>query len=156
SDVSVTVNPAPAAPPTGRVAAYSFSEGSGTVTADVYGNNATLQGATLTAGKYGNGVAFNGTSSYVEAADIDVLTPGATATFEAWVYLNSTPTELVSVINKWDQTTNDEYLFAINTNQTLFFAWHTIGGDVYQTSSYNDASGAQVVPLNTWTHLAVV
>lgn len=57
----------------GLVAAYSFEEGSGTITADVSGNNqtATVVGATWTTGKYGNGLSFNGTNQYVVGTDID-------------------------------------------------------------------------------------
>ena len=53
----------------GLVAAYGFSEGTGTTTADASGNGitGTLQGATWTSsGKYGNGLSFNGTTSYVD------------------------------------------------------------------------------------------
>src|SRR5439155_13829883 len=96
------------------------------------------------------------TSSDVEAADIAPLTPGANATFEAWVYLNAAPSELVSIFNKWSQSGDDEYLVGININQTLFFGWQTTGGGAYGTPSYNDASGSGAVPLNAWTHVAVV
>src|SRR5207253_2073619 len=91
-------------------------------------------------GKFGNAVSFNSTSSYVEAVDIDALTPGTGATFEAWVYLNSAPTEIASVFNKWSQTVDDEYLFGINPNQTLFFTWHTTGGDTWPSVSFNSTS----------------
>src|SRR5207249_8873250 len=103
SDITITVNPpAPVASGPGKVAAYAFSEGTGSVTADVFGNTGTLQGAAWTTGQYGNGLAFNGNGD-VEAADTNALTPGTTASFEAWAYLTSTPTELVSVITKWAQ-----------------------------------------------------
>src|SRR5438309_1054384 len=144
---------------TALMAAYGFNEGSGSVMADASGNGntGTLNGATwTTAGKYGNALSFNGSSAYVEAANSNTLNPGTTATFEAWVFLNSAPTELASVFNKWSQTIDDEYLFGINPNQTLFFAWQTTGGSTWGNSSYNLASGAGLIPLNTWTHIAVV
>src|SRR5207244_12667588 len=82
--------------------------------------------------------------------------PGTGATFEAWVLLNSAPTELASVVNKWSQTIDDEYLFGINPNQTLFFAWQTTGGYTWGTPSFNGASGTGQVPLNAWNPIAVV
>ena len=79
----------------------------------------------------------------MEAADIDALNPGTEATFEAWVFLNSLPTDLVSVFNKWSQTIDDEYLMGINPNQTQLFAWQTTGGYVWGGPSFNLASGTQ-------------
>jgi hypothetical protein len=150
----------PLPPPSlGLVAAYGLNEGSGSVTVDTSNNSntGTLNGAAwTTAGKFGNALAFNGTSSYVKAADIDALTPGTGATFEAWVFLNSAPTEIASVFNKWSQTADDEYLLGINPNQTLFFAWQTTGGYTWGTPSFNEARGTGQVPLNTWTHIALV
>ena len=49
--------------PTGLVAAYGFSEGSGSTTADASGNSntGTISGATwTTSGRYGNALSFNG------------------------------------------------------------------------------------------------
>src|SRR3989449_1738626 len=141
------------------VAAYSYDEGAGATTADtsVNKNTATLSAASWsTAGKFGDALSFNGTTSYVEAPDLDALTPGANATFEAWVSLSAAPSEVASVFNKWSQTIDDEYLLGINPNQTLFFAWQTTGGSTWGTPSFNSASGTGLIPLNAWTHIAVV
>jgi len=164
-NVSATCTPAAAAtaalpPPTqDLIAAYGFEEGTGNVTADAspFHNLGTLTDAVWGAGKFGGGLSFNGTTSFVEAPDIDPLTPLGDATFQAWVYLQSAPTtEVASVFNKWAQTSEDEYMFGINPNRTLYFAWHTTGGSTWPTPSYRDASGAGQIALNTWTHIAVV
>src|SRR5687768_1430371 len=58
--------------PSGLVAAYGFSEGSGAVTADVSGrgNNGTISNALWSgAGRYGTALSFNGTSSRVTVPD---------------------------------------------------------------------------------------
>jgi hypothetical protein len=146
-------------PSLGLAGAYGFNEGSGSFTSDTSSNSntSTINGAAwTTAGQFGNALSFNGTSSYVEAADIDALTPGTGATFEAWVSLNSAPAEIASVFNKWSQTVDDEYLFGVNPNQTLFFAWQTTGGATWGTTSWNGASGTGLIPLNTMTHIALV
>src|SRR6266516_8126043 len=113
------------------MAAYAFDEGSGNVTSATPGNTAILNNASWTTGRFGNAVSFNGSSSYVEATGTNSVTPGTAATFEAWVYLSATPAELVSVLNKWSQSADDEYLFGINPGGTLLFSWQTTGGGVY-------------------------
>src|SRR5439155_7110598 len=153
NDITIVVNLA--APSSSLLAAYAFDEGSGNVTLTTSGNAATLNNASWTTGKFGNAVSFNGSSSYVEAA-ISALTPGTTATFEAWVYRRSTPTELVSVLNKWSQTADEEYLLGINPDGTTFFSWQTTGGGAYGSPSYSDVGGATAIALNTLTHIAVV
>jgi hypothetical protein len=164
-NVSATCTPAAATtgslpPPTlGLVAAYGFGEGSGSVTADTSPNHntATITDALWGAGKFGGGLSFNGVTSFIEGADIDALTPLGDATFQAWIYLVNAPTtEVASVFNKWTQTSEDEYIFGINPNRTLYVAWHTTGGSTWPSASYRDASGAGQIPLNTWTHIAVV
>src|SRR5437870_5289993 len=72
--IAVSTSRAQAA--TGPIAAYGFSESSGTTTADQSGNNiiGSLVGATWTsAGKFGNALSFNGSSSYVDLGRPSVL-----------------------------------------------------------------------------------
>jgi len=141
------------------VAAYSYDEGAGTAAGDgsVSNNSGTVSAAAWsTACKLGKCLSFNGTSSFVESSDISPLTPGVNATFEAWVLLPSAPTELASILNKWNQTVDDEYLVGINPGRTLFFAWHTTGGNTWPSASFNQAVSTGTIPLNAWTHIAVV
>jgi chitodextrinase len=157
STAASAVTPALPLPSLDLIAVYGFNEATGTTAADAspYRNTGTLSGATWTAGRWGNAVALNGTS-LVEAADIVQLTPQTNATFHAWVRLTTAPTEVASVFNKWSQTTEDEYLVGINPNRTLYFAWQTTGGSSWGTPSYHQASGVSPIPLNTFTHIAVV
>jgi hypothetical protein len=146
-------------PAVSQVAAYGFSEGTGNLAADgsVNRNTGTLTGAAWTAsGKFGTGLSFNGTDSFVDAPDIDPLSLGTDATLMAWVSLSGAPVEVASVFNKWNQTGDDEYLFGINPNRTLYFAWRTTAGVNWGTTSYHEASGTVVIPLATMTHIAVV
>jgi len=145
-------------PDLGQVAAYGFNETSGQSAADSSSNQntASLSGAGRTSARFGNGLSFNGTSSFVDAPDIDPLTLQTTATFMAWVSLSGAPVETASVFNKWSQTADDEFLFGINANRTLYFGWKTTAGVDWGTTGYNEASGTGVVPLATMTHIAVV
>jgi len=145
--------------PANLVAAYSYDEGAGMTVADasVSSNSGMLSGATWsTACKIGKCLSFNGTSSFVESPDINALSPGVNATFEAWVLLPSAPTELASIVNKWNQSIDDEYLVGITPGRTVFFAWHTTGGNTWPSASFNQAVSTGTIPLNAWTHIAVV
>jgi len=138
--------------------AYGFSEGSGSVTSDASGNGNTgsLVGASWTAGHNGSALSFNGISSYVEAANSNSLNPGTAATFSAWVNVVAANADISSVINKWSQTADDEYLFGLDPSNRLTFAWQTTGGNTWGQPSYNLVSGNAQVPLNTWAYVTVV
>jgi hypothetical protein len=145
--------------PANLIAAYAYNEGAGTVAADgsVHDNDATLSGATWsTACKFGNCLSFNGPSHFVESPDIDPLTPGTTATFEAWIFPSAAPSDLAPVLNKWTQTPEDEYSFGLDSDRQVYFAWQTTAGATFGTSSWNRVVGTGTIPLNTWTHIAAV
>src|SRR5882672_8547583 len=153
STASLTVSPAL---PT---ATYGFNEGSGNTTADASGNAnmGTLSGPSwTTAGRYGSALSFNGTNAYVEAANSNSLNPGTAATFSAWVNVLAASANISSVVNKWSQTIDDEYLFGLDSSNRLTFAWQTTGGNVWGRPSYNIVSGNAQVPLGTWTYITVV
>lgn len=146
-------------PPAGLVSAYAYNEGTGTTAADASVNNSsgTLSGAAWsTSCRFGNCLFFNGTSNFVESPDIDALTPGTEATFEAWIALAAAPAETASIFNKWNQTEDDEFWMGITPSQTVYFAWKTTGGGAWATTSWNDARSTGTVPLNVLTHVAVV
>ena len=84
-------------PSAGQVAAYGFNEGIGQLDGGcvVEPEHGQPQRRRLdAAGKFGAGLSFNGTSSFVDAPDIDPLTLQTTATFMAWVSLSSAPVEI--------------------------------------------------------------
>ena len=140
-------------------AAYAFNEGSGNTTADASGNGntGTLSGPSwTTAGHYGNALSFNGANGYVEAANSNSFNPGTAATFSAWMMVLAANADVSSVVNKWSQSIDDEYLFGLNSSNHLTFAWQTTGGNVWGQPSYNMVSGNTQVPLSTWTYITVV
>jgi hypothetical protein len=140
-------------------AAYAFNEGSGNTTADASGNGntGTLSAPSwTTAGHYGNALSFNGANGYVEAANSNSFNPGTAATFSAWMMVLAANADVSSVVNKWSQSIDDEYLFGLNSSNHLTFAWQTTGGNVWGQPSYNMVSGNTQVPLSTWTYITVV
>jgi hypothetical protein len=147
--ITVTVSNTTPPPATGLVAAYSFSEGSGTTTSDRAGkgNTGTLAGATwTTAGQAGRALSFDGVNDRVNVNDAASLDLTGGMTLEAWVY------------------------------PTALSGWRTVvlkemaGGLVYALYAHDNApwpaayvrlSGVEVgvtgvspLPLNAWTHLA--
>src|SRR6266481_6089344 len=151
--------PSLTASPVLPTATYGFNEGSGNTTADASGNAnmGTLSGLSwTTAGRYGSALSFNGTNAYVEAANSNSLNPGTAATFSAWVNVLAASANISSVVNKWSQTIDDEYLFGLDSSNRLTFAWQTTGGNVWGPPSYYIVSGNAQVPLSTWTYVTVV
>src|SRR3954447_25508021 len=87
---------------TSPVAAYGFSEGTGTTTADSSGNGntGTISGANWTPGKYGSGLLFNGSTSYVNVANPTSLRLTGSATWSAWIYATANPADDGQIIAK--------------------------------------------------------
>jgi len=154
--VTVTVSNTTPAPP-GLVAAYGYNEGGGLSAFDASPTaaTATLVGATWAAGQFGSTLSTNA-GGFAEAADVDAVTPASGITISAWVYVASAPTELASIVNKWNGSPEDEYLFGLTPNRNPYFSWHTTGGSTWGTPAYGEVTSTGQVPLNAWTHVAVV
>src|SRR5512135_1567225 len=99
----------------GPVAAYAFSEGSGSTVADKSGNGltGTIIGATwTTSGKYGNALVFNGSSALVNVPNATALQLTTGMTLEAWVNPAAVNSAWRDVIYKGD---DNYYLEATST-----------------------------------------
>jgi fibronectin type 3 domain-containing protein len=138
---------------TGLVAAYGFDEGTGTTAGDstASGLNGTLNGAAwVTTGKYGKALSFNGTSSLVTVADAGPLHLSAAMTLEAWVYPTTASTNFATAVLKERGTTGLAYsLYVTDGANRPPSGYINVGG------VDRNATGTMVLPLNTWTHLAV-
>jgi hypothetical protein len=138
---------------TGLIGAWGFEEGTGTTTADQSGNslNGALSNATwTTAGRYGNALSFNGTNAWVTVADNNLLDLTTGMTLEAWVRPATTGPDFTTVVLKERGTTS------------LAYALYGVDGANRPPSGYinrngNDVPvvGTSLLPLNTWSHLAV-
>ncbi len=145
------------------IAALPFSEGSGTATADISGNNhpGTLVNTPVWgAGKYGQGLTFNGTNNYVNIPDHNdfTLDPAQSYTWSAWVK-NTTFKEWSTV---WSQTldgNNFFYFYAHTTNDPdggpvtngVSVYWWANGG----SNKLGVHSSNNVLTLGQWSHIAV-
>jgi uncharacterized protein YjdB len=134
----------------GLIAAFNFSEGTGTTFKDTSGNNnnGTITGATWSAaGKYGNALSFNGTNNYLTVNDSASLDFTTGMTLEAWVNPSATGSLWRTVIMK-EQSGGLVYALYGNTDT------NRPSGHAF-TSSEFDTRGTAAVATNTWTHLAV-
>lgn len=64
---------------------------------------------------------------YVEIGNPD-LVPGIALTFEARVHLVDLQDDIASLLNKWGDDANDEYLFGIQRDGRLTLLWQDAGG----------------------------
>jgi PKD repeat protein len=135
-----------AAPVTGLVAAYSFSEGGGSTVADVSGNgnNGTLTSGAdwTTQGKFGNALVFNGSSGRVDIPDTPSLRLSTAMTLEAWVSPTTASGRWCDIVYKG----NDNYYLTASSNRSGIPAGRVGVRRLYGTSP---------LAANTWTHLAV-
>ena len=132
----------------GLVAAYSFSEGTGTAVADLSGsgNSGTIANATwTTSGKYGNALAFNGTNARITVNDSSALHLTTGMTLEAWVNPTTINSSWRDIIYKG----NDNYFLEATSSRA---AYPAAGSTIGTTDAV--VYGTSPLPANTWTHLA--
>ncbi|MCM3900084.1 MAG: hypothetical protein ND866_00100, partial [Pyrinomonadaceae bacterium] len=134
--------------PSGLVAAWGFSEGSGTSVSDASGNGhtGTISGATWsTQGKFGRSLSFDGVNDWATINSTALLNLTTAMTLEAWVF--PTTTSGVRDILIKEGASHDFYnLYARNAGgfpESNVF----VGGA-------NRTSEGAVLAVNTWTHLA--
>ncbi|WP_327586250.1 PQQ-dependent sugar dehydrogenase [Nonomuraea sp. NBC_00507] len=133
--------------PDGLVAAYAMDEGGGTsiVDASGKGNNGTAANTTWSVtGKYGQALSFNGTSSWVTAADSSTLRLTNGMTLEAWVRPAS--------VTGWRTVLMKE--FGTDLAYAIMGSGGSGPGAYIHTSSGANAPAASNLPLNTWSHVA--
>jgi hypothetical protein len=141
----VTVSVAPLG---GLVAAYGFSEGSGTSVTDISGtgNTGTISGATWTAaGRFGQALSFDGVNDLVSVNDANSLDLTNGLTLEAWI----NPTALSGWQSVILKPTTNSLSYGLYANGSLPRPSLTLG-----IGSDIDTPGVSPLPLNTWTHLA--
>jgi hypothetical protein len=135
---------------TGLVGEYGFNEGGGTTLTDSSGdhNNGTISNATWAPGIFGDALAFNGTNSWVTINDSSSLNLTTSMTLEAWVNPAS--------LSNWNAVVIKE------RPGGLAYGLYADNGLGEPPSGYVDVSGTDntvvapsILPLNTWSFLAV-
>jgi len=155
ADLRWTVVPTP--PQTdGLVAAYGFSEGSGTTTADASGNSntGTLNGTSWTAaGRAGNALAFNGSSAFVDLGNGATLQLTGSMTISAWIRAAAFPVDDAAIVSK--RTGSPNQGFQLDT--TVDRGPRTIGFKLTSaTGALMARYGATTLQVNQWYHVAGV
>ena len=153
SDYSTIASSTTNAAPSGLVAAYGFSEGSGTTTTDATGkgHTGTISGATWTSvGRYGNALSFNGTTSYVNLGNASDLQITGSMTWSAWIFATANPADDGQIIAK---SLGSGWQFKTSPDTGP----HTFGVGVSpNNSSITQRYSTTVRQLNTWYHVAGV
>jgi glucose/arabinose dehydrogenase len=145
-----TYTAAPVLPLPGLVARYAFEEATGSVTADLSGNNnsGTLSGGvSWTTGKFGTGINFGGASGEVVASDAPSLDLTGSFTLMAWVKPDTLAGFHTILIKESSATCG----YWLQTNGTQISSGFNAGSGCldHQTTSANLATG-------NWYHIAAV
>jgi PKD repeat protein len=131
----------------GLVAAYSFSEGTGTSTADTsgLGNNGVLTSASWsTKGRFGNALSLsgNGWVTVKDAASLHL----STMTLEAWVSPSVSLGNWADVLMK-ETSGGSVYYLTASSQWGVPIGGFNIGGEKM-------VQGSSMLAANVWTHLA--
>ena len=127
------------------------------------GQHGALQGgATFDTGKVAQAFSLDGSNDYVLVPNNPAAAFNFAGSFsiDAWIFLKSAPPEFAPIVSKWN-----DIPFG-NENRSYFFAVQNISGlrlrfDVSQDGHFLGGHSslvisADLVPLNTWSHVAAV
>ena len=149
--VSNTAPPPPPPPSGGLVAAYAFDEGTGSILTDRSGagNHGNVSGAAWTAaGRYNGALSFDGIDDLVTIADSSSLDLTSALTIEAWVYPTTVSGWRTAVLKEVPGELS--YGLYTSSQTSPASAWLRMGG------TSRSVANPSALPLNTWTHLAMV
>ncbi|MCK5559128.1 MAG: LamG domain-containing protein, partial [Thermoplasmata archaeon] len=137
------------------VALWHFDENTGTTAFDETSNknDGTLGGNGLgtdlpiwTTGRIESGLKFDGTDDFIEVADSNSLDLTGDITIEAWVKLDSMNTDMIIIEKGQPKTAPRNYQASILSGKFHF---------VFYNGAYYTHIVDQVIPLKTWTYVAV-
>ncbi|MBX4191245.1 MAG: hypothetical protein KW804_00370 [Candidatus Doudnabacteria bacterium] len=136
----------------GLTAGYAFTEGSGTTTADISGNNISgtlTNGPTWSPGHTGTAVTFDGVNDYVNLGTSALLPMSGSFTVSAWVYETADPADDGIILGK-----NNGAMTLKSSPDT---GSRTFAITIQNTSNVNIQRYSNTVRnLNTWYHVTGV
>lgn len=94
-----------------------------------------------------NAIKFSG-AGYLSAGTDTKFNMKKGLTISAWVYIDPALTGEGAIVSKWDNSTGDEYLFGVYSNNKLALA---LQGKTFELTML----GRSVLPDTTWTHVAM-
>jgi hypothetical protein len=140
--------------PAGLVAAFSFSEGTGTSVADLTGtgNTGVISGATWTSGgRYGKALSFDGVSNWITVNDSASLDLTTNMTIEAWINPASTTGWRSVIYKERPDPTNAGMAWALYSSDSSA----PPDGQRSSPNPWTHVTGVDVA-LNAWTHVAAI
>ncbi len=140
---------------------WSMNEGTGTVTTNFASSTAgaantgtltNMESADWVSGKMAKALSFDGVDEYVSIADSSSLDLTTAMTISAWVYLTEAPdaTHGAGVVVKGTATDGIAGSYELSLVSDL-----SVYGRIYTNASVNAQTAANLIPLNTWHHVAV-
>ena len=137
----------------GATGVWHFEETSGSKTFDSSGNNnvGTLTSITSVTGKYSNAFKFDGSSSYIDIIDSPSNNiTGNQITIEAWINVTGSGYRQIVARSIGAGASDRQYgMYVGGVSNGLGFDLQTSAGRI-------DLENQGNVPLNVWTHVAVV
>ncbi len=133
----------PSGLPSGLVLAYGFDEGTGTLTTDSSGNGntGTINGATWATGKYLNALSFDGTNDWVDVGSPTITDDLGPKTITMWINPNTLTGYLIS-----KRDSSCQGYWRLDSSPGWFKKF---------TGTTPDTATSNILPINTWTHIAV-
>ncbi len=133
------------------VAYYDFEEGSGNTAHDKSGNNnhgALVNNPIRSSGKLGQAVAYN-SSNYTQASSTPSLSVSGSISVSAWVYRSEDPAGQRRIISK------EGNVAPYGDGYSLYIHGGSLSAKVGDGANCFHNTGS-AIPLNTWTHVAMV
>jgi glucose/arabinose dehydrogenase/chitodextrinase len=155
TDQSYTATFSASQPSNGPAAAWGFGEGTGTTSADATANNNTaalVNGLAWAAGKHGSGLNFDGTNDYLSVPNsTSTNISGNALTLSMWLSPSAVTSDRVLLGKFWNTSmTSPYYQYGIE------LSGGTPNLQIGTTGGVLTASMGSALPLNQWSHLAIV
>ncbi|ACZ62134.1 LamG domain-containing protein [Dehalococcoides mccartyi] len=136
----------------GLVTMWHMDEGTGNTIYDSASshNDGVISGASWVTGKKGYALSFNGVDNWVTVAQTFIFHQSAEATISFWINPSDTTHRPVFWTRSDNEDSNRFHVFSGWDNQALF------GFDYRSADSELHEFGEIDVPLNQWTHIAII
>lgn len=147
----ITVTTSSTSSDSGLVAAYSFEEISGSVVADISGNDnhgVTSGASRISSGRFGRAMSFDGVDDWVTVNNSNSFALTNGMTLEAWVYPTASMENWRSIITK-EYPDKKECAYQLSANSYE----NTVSTGVYVTELKMIDDDKTKVNASQWTHL---
>jgi hypothetical protein len=125
------------------------------------GQHGTQQGgATFDNGKVQQAFSLDGSNDHISVANNPSAAFNFTGSFsvDAWIYLKSPSTQFAPIVSKWNDIGGNQrgYFLAVENNAGLRLRFDVSGDGLFLGSHSAIVYSVNLIPLNTWVHVAGV